>query len=904
MSNRPLFSILHPSARPDAWRKVYDDWMSKCVDPSQVEYVLVADERWGFNRYDETLRFCPNFRQGQFDNLVWNRARRCYVDAVNTAAKAATGQILIVIADDQFACEEWDRELLSAPRGISMSVEHEANNKREFVVEVSTGTPDEHNRGIFVMPIVSRARYERLGYLFYPEYESMYADNDLCSHARQDGVVIDARHLMFPHKHPLFSKEPMEWDAAYIAQNRREAFEFGRKLFAERTGNGFQRHPTPSDVEKWLAPPPQKFIAICMPGESFSSDWVGALWEIRNACAARGFVPLLFRQYTSNVYITRKTLAQMVLLDDRKPELVLWIDDDNVATREQFEALLDSLESKPDADVMAGWCWIHNEQTNVFYPSAGVFSPDGANWQPFQSDFVQGTSITGAECTGFPFLLMKREALVKAGGPDAFLPILTSKTATGVMGEDMAWCKRALAAGVNLYVDPKVKVMHMKERSPEPFIPPKQLMKITHEPRIAAMLRVKNEARWIRKVILSIKPLCNAGIFVMDDGSTDGTRLICEFAGAHVMSSPFAGQPLDEARDKNHLMTHVVGAANPDWILCIDGDEELAAGGVEKLQEILRDTSHETVSLKIEYLWNSADQWRTDGVYGQMYRHSIFRPRPEFQFKSFYAITGCQTHSGLHVSNAPYQQSMMDKGGLKLDDVVLLHYGYMHAEDRLRKYEWYNSIDPNNEKEDCYRHMVQGDLPEVPADAELKYAGPLELMPVSSPVVSISRRRPELSDPIRLNLGCSDRMSDGFLNVDICEPCDVKTDLREAWPWKDSSVEEIRAWDIIEHLPSAIHTMNEAFRVLKPGGRFDIIVPTTDGRGAFQDPTHVSFWNRNSFFYFEAGNPHLHRFEKAYGMKCAFRVASSSEETLPDGVTKLHIVLEAAKEPAMVNAAD
>ena len=157
---------------------------------------------------------------------------------------------------------------------------------------------------------------------------------------------------------------------------------------------------------------------------------------------------------------------------------------------------------------------------------------------------------------------------------------------------------------------------------------------------------------------------------------------------------------------------------------------------------------------------------------------------------------------------------------------------------------------------------------------------------------------------LRLNLGCSDRLEAGFVNVDICEPADLVTDLREEWPWVENSVSEIRAHDIFEHLPSQIHTMNEAFRVLKPGGKLDIIVPTTDGRGAFQDPTHVSFWNRNSFFYFEAGNPHLHRFEKAYGMKCAFRIVSESAEPLVDGVTKLHIVLEAAKEHQMVNAAD
>ena len=28
------------------------------------------------------------------------------------------------------------------------------------------------------------------------------------------------------------------------------------------------------------------------------------------------------------------------------------------------------------------------------------------------------------------------------------------------------------------------------------------------------------------------------------------------------------------------------------------------------------------------------------------------------------------------------------------------------------------------------------------------------------------------------------------------------------------------------------------------------LTPSTDGRGAFQDPTHVSFYNENSFWYF------------------------------------------------------
>jgi hypothetical protein len=60
---------------------------------------------------------------------------------------------------------------------------------------------------------------------------------------------------------------------------------------------------------------------------------------------------------------------------------------------------------------------------------------------------------------------------------------------------------------------------------------------------------------------------------------------------------------------------------------------------------------------------------------------------------------------------------------------VIIHYGYLCKEDRLRKYEMLNRVDPGNEAEDCYRHIVQGDVPEVPASAVLRHAGPLQLAP-------------------------------------------------------------------------------------------------------------------------------------------------------------------------------
>ncbi len=136
-------------------------------------------------------------------------------------------------------------------------------------------------------------------------------------------------------------------------------------------------------------------------------------------------------------------------------------------------------------------------------------------------------------------------------------------------------------------------------------------------------------------------------------------------------------------------------------------------------------------------------------------------------------------------------------------------------------------------------------------------------------------------NPLRLNLGSSDDRRPGFVSVDRCPPADVIADLNQRWPWHDSTVDEIYAKDIFEHLPK-IHAMNQAYRVLKPGGILEVIVPCvhlTDGRvnpGAFADPTHISFYTLDDrYYYCEEWNNNKGergRLGPAYGITALFRL--------------------------------
>jgi len=138
---------------------------------------------------------------------------------------------------------------------------------------------------------------------------------------------------------------------------------------------------------------------------------------------------------------------------------------------------------------------------------------------------------------------------------------------------------------------------------------------------------------------------------------------------------------------------------------------------------------------------------------------------------------------------------------------------------------------------------------------------------------------------MKLNLGAGHRNPKDFCNIDNrpeVEP-DLVCDVIAGLPFDDNSIDMVLAQDFLEHIPitETVGVIEEIFRVLKPGGTFESLTPSTDGRGAFQDPTHVSFWNQNSWLYYMHDD-----YRNLYGAKAKF------EGSVQDYVTNdaLHIV--------------
>ena len=106
---------------------------------------------------------------------------------------------------------------------------------------------------------------------------------------------------------------------------------------------------------------------------------------------------------------------------------------------------------------------------------------------------------------------------------------------------------------------------------------------------------------------------------------------------------------------------------------------------------------------------------------------------------------------------------------------------------------------------------------------------------------------------LRLNLGSGQRLIPNFYNVDhLALPgTDIQADLNEPLSeLPDNCVAEIYSRHTLEHISRFLELMVELYRVTKPGGRIEIIVPHFSNPYHYSDPTHVRFFGLYTFFYF------------------------------------------------------
>lgn len=220
--NQPLLliSLVHPSrGRPSKAMTTALHWIKTSTQDVEIEYILSTDsDEKSKNLYDSWSKeyLKPIVYAFHHSTTTNNNV----VQAMNAGAKYATGEIVIGMSDDFFSPPQWDSELTSSGDWSTDLAVH--------VNDTITGA----DQKCMTLPILSKSLLAKLGYIYYPGYSGMFADNDLYEACEKLGCLVLRHDLQFEHRHWLNSKAPK--DATYMRHNTEASWAIGKKLIAQR----------------------------------------------------------------------------------------------------------------------------------------------------------------------------------------------------------------------------------------------------------------------------------------------------------------------------------------------------------------------------------------------------------------------------------------------------------------------------------------------------------------------------------------------------------------------------------------------------------------------------------------------------------------------------------------------
>jgi len=127
------------------------------------------------------------------------------------------------------------------------------------------------------------------------------------------------------------------------------------------------------------------------------------------------------------------------------------------------------------------------------------------------------------------------------------------------------------------------------------------------------------------------------------------------------------------------------------------------------------------------------------------------------------------------------------------------------------------------------------------------------------------RKRAPRNTGLKLDLGCGQRVTEGFKGVDIVEGDGIEfggVDLfQPPWPFEDNTVREVVSNHLIEHIPHYRPEydgvdgfwvfFNELYRICKKGAKLTFTCPYAKADRGFWDPSHTRYIHEMNFYYLD-----------------------------------------------------
>ena len=215
MEFKKRISCIHPTCRPKKAKKIREEWLERAKYPELIEYLTCFDT-------DQKSLFYKKITLDKTYIDFYHPTTIGLVIKTNFLATKVNSHCIIMSTDDTLPQKNWDQAVFD-----SSDWENE-----EVVLDVRDGSEQTEKRDYIIKGVIlSKKRYKKLGFIFHPELEHLFADDFHSWLSYRDNVVVKRKDILFEHLHPLLKNKKQDWDQYYQRVNTKKKYEVGGRIF-------------------------------------------------------------------------------------------------------------------------------------------------------------------------------------------------------------------------------------------------------------------------------------------------------------------------------------------------------------------------------------------------------------------------------------------------------------------------------------------------------------------------------------------------------------------------------------------------------------------------------------------------------------------------------------------------
>lgn len=228
---RILFKFATRS-RPQLFKRGLDSIINNCESENYIILVSVDSD-------DPTMskEHCDNYK----NTMIVCKTSESKVHAINRDFEFVSNwDILVNMSDDMvFTKKGFDNIIRghffdAGVRALNESLKF-VHGPFFMMTDKCLHFPDGNRNDLITMAIMGREFYDRFGYIYHPDYKSLYCDDEMTAVAKQLGCYKYVDEQIVKHLHPAYGKA--KYDKQY--QHTESFDQADKQTFERRKANNF-----------------------------------------------------------------------------------------------------------------------------------------------------------------------------------------------------------------------------------------------------------------------------------------------------------------------------------------------------------------------------------------------------------------------------------------------------------------------------------------------------------------------------------------------------------------------------------------------------------------------------------------------------------------------------------------